>query len=105
MNILKIKLNDPKMLKTITTLFELFPQLVAEVMSQTKKEEVGLQVYYYCCRKNSTILSIKVIHYIEVNILSFILMMQKFSSRYKVLILKQNKTKKTPTTRMQVFDN
>lgn len=51
MNILKIKLNDPKMLKTITTLFELFPQLVAEVMSQTKKEEVGLQVYYYCCRK------------------------------------------------------
>lgn len=51
MNFLKIKLNDPKMLKTLTTLFELFPQLVAEVMSQTKKEEDGLQVYYYCRRK------------------------------------------------------
>lgn len=51
MNFLKIKLNDPKMLKTLTTLFELFPQLVAEVMSQNKKEEDGLQVYYYCRRK------------------------------------------------------
>lgn len=47
MNFLKIKSINPKMLKTITTLIGLFPQLVAEVMSQSKEEEYGLQV----CRK------------------------------------------------------
>lgn len=99
MNFLKIKLIDPKVLKSITTLFALFPQLVAEVMSQTKKKEDGLQEYYYCAGKNSTLLSIKVEYYIEANILSFILMMQTFSSQYQVLIFlkKQNTYHQNPS--------
>lgn len=75
------------MLKTVSrTLVGLSQQLVAEIMSQTKEEEGGLQIHYRYCRE-TIILSKKIKFYIEVKILSLILMIQNNNSfQYEILI-------------------
>lgn len=88
------------MLKTVSrTLVGLSQQLVAEIMSQTKEEEDGLQTHYCYCRE-TIILSKKIKFYIEVKILSLILMIQNSNSFQHEILIFFNYHENT-----SVFDN